>query len=115
MTTINQWAPSRTNPMMGVPWMKGDVLTVSLDLEEGEVTFAKNGKPTPHRVRGVWGEVYFAVQMSAKGDRIALIESDAEKVFRIERLIGEEKKRMELAKAIREAKRKEALTALGLV
>ena len=34
---------------MGVPWMKGDVLTVSLELEEGEVTFAKNGEPTPHR------------------------------------------------------------------
>ena len=101
--------------MMGVPWMKGDVLTLCLDLEEGEVTFARNGKPAPHRVRGVWGEVYFAVQMSARGDRVALVESDEDKVYRIERLIGEEKERMEVAKAIREAKRKEALAALGLV
>ena len=115
MTTINQWAPSRTNPMMGVPWMEGDVLTVSLELEEGEVTFARNGESTPHRVRGVWGEVYFAVQMSAQGDSVTLLESDADKVYRIERLVQEEKERMEKAKALREAKRKEALAALGLV
>jgi len=30
-------------------------------------------------VRGVWGEVYFAVQMSAKGDCVTLLEPDAEK------------------------------------
>jgi len=115
MTTINQWAPSRTNPMMGVPWMQGDVLTVSLELEKGEVTFAKNGQPTPHIVRGVWGEVFFAVQMSAAGDRVTLLEPDADKKFRIERLMREEKERMEIARVLREAKRKEALAALGLV
>ena len=115
MTTINQWAPSRTNPMMGVPWMKGDVLTISLELEHGELTFARNGVPTPHRVRGVWGEVYFAVQMSAAGDRIALLEPDEEKTFRIQRLEDEERERMEIERAKREAKRKEAMAALGLV
>jgi hypothetical protein len=31
------------------------------------------------RVRGVWGEVYFAVQMSAKGDCVTLLEPDAAK------------------------------------
>ena len=30
-------------------------------------------------MRGVWGEVYFAVQMSAKGDCVTLLEPDAEK------------------------------------
>ena len=115
MTTINQWATSRNNPMMGVPWTKGDVLTISLELEHGELTFARNGKPTPHRVCGVWGEVYFAVQMSAVGDRVSLLEPNEDKVFRIERLRTEERERMEIERAKREAKRKEALAALGLV
>jgi hypothetical protein len=115
MTTINQWAPSRNSPMMGVPWMKGDVLTISLELEHGELTFARNGNPTPHRVRGVWGEVYFAVQMSAAGDRVSLLEPNEDKIFRIQRLQTEERERMEIQRAKREAKRKEALAALGLV
>ena len=115
MTTISQWAPSRNKPMMGVPWMKGDVLTVSLDLAEGEITFAKNGKPTPHRVRGVYGEVYFAVQMAAEGDRVVLLEPGADKNHRIDRLFKEEQERMEMAKAALEAKRKKAMAALGLV
>jgi hypothetical protein len=101
--------------MMGVPWTKGDVLTISLELEHGELTFARNGKPTPHRVCGVWGEVYFAVQMSAVGDRVSLLEPNEDKVFRIERLRTEERERMEIERAKREAKRKEALAALGLV
>jgi hypothetical protein len=103
MTTINQWATSRNNPMMGVPWTKGDVLTISLELEHGELTFARNGKPTPHRVCGVLG------------DRVSLLEPNEDKVFRIERLRTEERERMEIERAKREAKRKEALAALGLV
>jgi len=66
-------------------------------------------------VCGVWGEVYFAVQMSAVGDRVSLLEPNEDKVFRIERLRTEESERMEIERAKREAKRKEALAALGLV
>ena len=43
------------------------------------------------------------------------LAADDDKEYRIERLIVEEKERVEIARQIREAKRKEALAALGLV
>jgi len=43
------------------------------------------------------------------------VAADDDKEYRIERLMVEEKERMEIARQIRQAKRKEALAALGLV
>jgi hypothetical protein len=57
---------------MGVPFSKGDVITIQLDIAAGELTFMRNGVLLPHRVCGVWGEVVAAVQLSAAGDEGAL-------------------------------------------
>ncbi len=88
---------------------------MKLDLGTAEVTFAKNGVETPHRIHGLWGEVRVGVQMLGVGDAILMLESEAEKVERIEAQLEYERRKREEERRRREERRRAALSKLGLV
>mmetsp|Transcript_42244 Transcript_42244/g.99604 ORF Transcript_42244/g.99604 Transcript_42244/m.99604 type:complete len:232 (-) Transcript_42244:90-785(-) len=115
MEILSQWAPGRTQPEMGMPWGKGDVLTINLDLESCELRFFRNGIMVPIVIQNVYGEVTLAVQLMSKRDSVVLLEPLQQKLERIERVKQEERERLEQERLIRDAKRKAALASLGLV
>ena len=84
-------------------------------LGAGDRTFAHNGVVLPHRLRGVGGEVLVAVQLSACGDTVALLETDAQRAWRVAARREDEAEARAKARAVREATRRTALVKLGLV
>eukprot|EP00960_Hanusia_phi_P060415 764499-Hanusia_phi.AAC.7 len=99
----------------GACWGKGDMLTVNLDLGLGELSFRRNGEQTAHTICGVWGEVFFAVQMSSMKDCVSYLESVERRALRSKNAQERSRRLRELQRQEAEQRRIEALKKLGLI
>lgn len=61
----------------GEPFRAGDVLSVELDADAGTVTFRKNGQSMGRAFSGLAGELFPAVAMYSRGQRVTILPCES--------------------------------------